>query len=100
MANLVATGESRRKDVGDRSKSIFQLEKICRDLQVDSEGLGHEDDIIEKVTTRITECLENIPQMLLQNPPKVLQRLIDEGGNLTNQQIDLMTRIEDHFYQV
>ena len=52
MANLIATGESRRKDVGDRSKSIFQLEKICRDLQIKSEGLGEEEDIIEKVKTQ------------------------------------------------
>ena len=100
MANLIATGESRRKDVGDRSKSIFQLEKICRDLQIKSEGLGEEEDIIEKVKTQMIECLKNIPEELLNNPPRVLQRFIDEGSCLTDAQEDLITRIQDHLYQV
>ena len=86
--------------MGDRSKSIFQLEKICRDLQIASEELEKERDIITLVNNQISLCLMNIPQTLLQNPPRVLQRLVDEKRSLSDQQKDLLSRIEESFYQV
>lgn len=86
--------------MGDRSKSIFQLEKICTDLQIASEGLDKEQDIIDLVTSQIAVCLASIPPTLLQNPPRVLQRLHNENKGLSNQQNELISRIEESFYQV
>ena len=82
------------------SKSIFQLDKICRDLQIQTTEESSKKDIVELVKSEIEKCLQKIPLPLLQNPPKVLERLISEREGLSEQQKNLVLRIEDSFFQV
>jgi hypothetical protein len=64
--------------------------------------VAKEEEIVLLVTSRITECLENIPQSLLQNPPKILDRMANESSNefFNEQQKELLERIGDSFYEV
>ena len=78
LVKLAATGDSRRAHAGERSKVLFQLDKICRDLQISSSQLdtaanqSAESEIVRMISEKVAEALADIPLTLVKNPPTIL----------------------------
>lgn len=88
-------GDSRRAAAGKKGKIIFQLDKICKDMQVLPEVENpNEVDVINAVRAKLTQVLNGIPKDLLSNPPKALGEKI----SLKNDQKEMMEKIADAYH--
>lgn len=102
LLKLSTTGDSRRERAAERSKVLFQLDKICRDLQISSTELDRaanqhaEAEIVHMICTKITQCLEDIPLSLVHNPPRIISI---PSSSFTEQQKILIGQIEEGLYQ-
>ena len=89
-----AEGESRRHVAGQRGKMVFQLDKICKDLNVTPEVENpNEMDIITAVREEVAQVLESVPNELLSDPPKALPR----GVTLDSHQKEVLGKINEAY---
>ena len=109
LVKLAATGDSRRAHAGERSKVLFQLDKICRDMQISSAQLdtannqSAESEIVRMISDKVAEALTDIPLALVQNPPTILSSSScynpqDPPSQLTDAQAATVRQIEDALY--
>jgi hypothetical protein len=99
---LVITGPARRNYAADRSKVVFQLDKICRDLQINLDGVENEKEIMNLVISHLTECMKDThTRSMLLNPPKILKNLTGASAlNLSEQRKEIVDRIAITLFQV
>lgn len=104
QAEGIAVYENNRKNVQEKGKDFFQLQKICRDLQIIDEGSDNKESVISKVISRLTERLQEIPESLLLDPPKILARLQSDGRSVDElfnvKQIGTVSRVVELLYEV
>ena len=87
-------GESRRQVAGQRGKVVFQLDKICKDLNVTPEVENpNEMDIIMAIREKVAQVLEEVPNELISNPPKALR----EGLTLDSHQKEVLAKITEAY---
>lgn len=96
--------ENNKKNIQEKGKVLFQLQKICRDLQIIDEGSDNKEAVISTVISRLTERLEEIPESLLLHPPKILARLQSDGRSgdelFDVKQIGTVSRVVELLYEV
>jgi hypothetical protein len=104
QAESIAVYENNKKNVQEKGKVLFQLQKICRDLQIIDEVSDNKEAVISKVISRLTERLEEIPESLLLDPPKILARLQSDGRNVHElfnvKEIGTVSRVVELLYEV
>lgn len=87
-------GESRRQVAGQRGKVVFQLDKICKDLNVTPEVENpNEMDIIMAIREKVAQVLEEVPNELISNPPKALR----ESLTLDSHQKEVLAKITEAY---
>lgn len=102
IAKVVITGPARRNYAADRSKVVFQLDKICRDLQINLDGVENEKEIMNLVISHLSECLKDArTRSMLLNSPKILKNITEESlRNLSEQRKEIVDRIVISLFQV
>lgn len=102
IAKLVITGPARRNYAADRTKVLLQLEKICRDLKIDLDGVKDEKLIMGRIISHLTECLEDTrTRSMLLNSPKILNDITEESlHNLSEERKEIVDRIVITLFQV
>lgn len=104
QAEGIAVFEHNKKTVEQKGKVLFQLQKICRDLQIIDEVSDKEEAVIARVISHLTERIQEIPESLLRNPPKILARLNHDGRSvdevLSLQQKEKVSRMVEILYEV
>jgi hypothetical protein len=80
---------------------VFQLEKICRDLKINLDGVGNE-KVIDRVISHLTECLKDTrTRSMLLNSPKILNNITEESvHNLSEERKEIVDRIVITLFQV
>ena len=87
-------GESRRQAAGQRGKIVFQLDKICKDLNVTPEVENpNEMDIITAIREKVAQVLEGVPSELLSDPPKALPADL----KLDSHQMEVLEKITEAY---
>jgi hypothetical protein len=102
IAKLVITGPARRNYAADRSKVVFQLDKICRDLQINLDGVENEKEIMDLVISHLNECMKDTrTRSMLLNSPKILKNLTEDSVlNLSEQRKEIVDRIVITLFEV
>ena len=104
QAEGIAVFEHNKKTVEQKGKVLFQLQKICRDLQIIDEVSDKEEAVIARVISHLTERIQEIPESLLRNPPKILTRLNYDGRSvdevLSLKQKEKVSRMVEILYEV
>ena len=88
-------GDKRREEAAALGKTVFQLEKICNDLNMDMASVKNELDIIHAVRDKVSEKVSALPAGVLQAPPRVLPNI--EQAQLTSAQILTLQGINEAF---
>jgi hypothetical protein len=88
-------GDKRREEAAALGKMVFQLEKICNDLNMDMASVKNELDIIHAVRDKVSEKVSALPAGVLQAPPRVLPNI--EQAQLTSAQILTLQGINEAF---
>lgn len=104
QAEGIAVFANNKKSFEQKGKVLFQLQKICRDLQIIDEGSDNEEAVISRVISHLTGRIQEIPESFLRNPPKILARLNNDGRSvdeiLTAKQRDTVARMVEILYEV
>lgn len=83
----------RSEEAGNRGIISFQLEKICKDLDLDTEDLTNEIDVLNLVHKKVEQSIELITLPILQSPPKILENI-----TIDSRKAAILTKIEDSLY--
>lgn len=80
-----------------RGRLAFQLDKICKALDVRTEDLQNEVDVIELLHHTVSSFFTKSDNVeMLKNPPRILEHI----SSLTEEQIQLTNKINEAFYGV
>lgn len=82
-------------DTATRGKLAFQLQKICKELQLDTQTATNEEDILDLIINKMTEIVQNN-----SNSVDMIKPIIDSLLELTEQQKLLVSKIEKAFNEV
>ena len=80
----------------ERSKVAFQLDKICKLLQLAVPTDADEHEILHSLARRISDALQASPDLLTHGPPVILSNL----GELSAQQMAKLNTVEDLLFKV
>lgn len=80
----------------ERSILAFQLDKVCKMLQVRVEGNSHLGDVLNAVHTHVDNALEENPTMMSNQPHKILSDI----RKLSAQQQAKLVAVEDMIHKV
>lgn len=80
-----------------RGRLVFQLDKICKILNIPTFNLENEVDVIEQIYQTVSSLFQQNGNVeLLKNPPKILAHI----RTLNEEQIRLTNSINEAYYAV
>jgi len=80
----------------ERSVLAFQLDKVCKMLQVRVEENSHLDGVLGALHTHVGSALRTDPALMSHQPPKILRSV----GQLSSQQQAKLVAVEDMIHKV
>lgn len=80
----------------ERSKVAFQLDKMCKLLQLNTPDNAQEVDILHRLARHIQATLQASSDLLSKGPPLILQNI----GELNAQQVTKLHAVEDLLFKV
>lgn len=90
-------GDARRDQAGETGKTVFQLEKICNDLDIDTatENVATELAILSLVSETVSKIASTLPPGVISSPPRVLPHI--SPSQLTPEQHLVLQSINQAF---
>ena len=91
-------GGMRREQAAETGKIVFQLDKMCNDLDVDTSVLGpaaSDADILRLVSEAVSQAAARLPPGVLHAPPRVLGHLSLE--QLGTEQLNMLVRVNEAY---
>lgn len=91
-------GGMRREQAAETGKIVFQLDKMCNDLDVDTSVLGpaaSDADILRLVAEAVSQAAARLPPGMLHAPPRVLGHLSLE--QLSTEQLNMLARVNQAY---
>ena len=86
-------GGERRAKAAERGRVAFQLDKICRELDLSPIGT-EEAEIVREISVVVAQMTSKIPAAALTDPPRILP-----SSELREDQKAVFERITESFYQ-
>lgn len=103
IAGLVITGPTRRYNAAETSKVMFQLEKLCRNLELNRGRVIKEKEILNLIISHLTECMKDSrTRSMLLGPPRILKKITEESyaQNISGERKEIVDRIVATLFQV
>jgi len=87
--------KSKRAEVaGNRGIISFQLEKICKDLDLNTDGLNNELEVFDIVQKKILQSIDDLTIPILKNTPKILYNIKINDSK----QLNIISKIEESLF--